>query len=79
MQDTTKPNVDAIVETPTTGNNDEEVHTPKSFRKKYHCGNTKMYEEIDAGRLKAKKNGSSTLIINARTWFQNLPDYEPST
>lgn len=49
---------------------------PKKFQKKYHCGKTRMYEELKAGRLKAKKNGSSTLVTNAPEWLAALPDYE---
>ena len=59
-------------------NDDDEVHTPKSFGEKYHCGHTKTYELLNEGMLKGKKNGSSTLITNAREWLRNLPDYEPT-
>lgn len=41
-------------------------------------GKTKAYEEIAAGRLKAKKVGSRTLITNAPEWLDSLPDYEPA-
>lgn len=59
-------------------NSDDGALTPKEFQTKYRCGKTRMYGEINAGRLKAKKNGSSTLITNAREWLANLPDYEPA-
>jgi len=39
-------------------------------------GKTKAYEELAAGRLKAKKVGSRTLITNAPEWLDCLPDYE---
>ena len=41
-------------------------------------GRTKAYEELAAGRLKAKKVGSRTLITNAAEWLDSLPDFEPS-
>lgn len=69
----------AAVETPTPDDNEEEeIHTLETFKKKYHCGHTKTYEELNAGRLKGKKNGASTLITNAREWYRNLPDYKPA-
>ena len=42
-------------------------------------GKTKVYEEIAAGRLKAKKVGSRTLITaeSRQVWLDNLLDYEP--
>ena len=39
-------------------------------------GRTKAYEELAAGRLKAKKVGSRTLITNAPEWLDSLPDYK---
>ena len=43
-------------------------------------GRTKVYEEILAGRLKAKKAGSRTLITaeSGKSWLDSLPDYKPS-
>ncbi len=44
-------------------------------------GLTKLYEEIKAGRLKAKKFGKRTLVTAAalEDWLNNLPDYETQT
>jgi hypothetical protein len=37
--------------------------TVKEFGARYHLGHTKIYEEIGAGRLRAVKCGSRTLIL----------------
>jgi len=44
-------------------------------------GLTKLYEEINAGRLKAKKFGKRTLVTAAalEEWVNNLPDYGTET
>ena len=60
----------------TVESTDEGPLTPKKFQEKYNCGKTRMYEELATGRLKGKKNGTSTLITNAPEWLANLPDYE---
>jgi excisionase family DNA binding protein len=41
-------------------------------------GRSKLYQEIRAGRLHAKKLGSRTLITAeaADEWFAQLPDYQ---
>jgi excisionase family DNA binding protein len=41
-------------------------------------GMTKLYAEINAGRLKAKKFGKRTLIPASalNDWIDNLPDYK---
>lgn len=43
-------------------------------------GRSKIYEEIKAGRLKAKKFGSRTIIIDedGRAWLEALPEAVPS-
>lgn len=47
----------------------------KQFGARYHLGHTKIYEEINAGRLRAVKCGSRTLILaqDARIWERSLP------
>ena len=44
-------------------------------------GLTKLYEEINAGRLKAKKFGKRTLVtaVALEEWINNLPDYGTET
>ncbi|MEQ1768503.1 MAG: DNA-binding protein [Devosia sp.] len=39
----------------------------------------KLYEAINSGALKARKNGKRTVILDGdlRAWLDNLPVYEP--
>lgn len=46
------------------------------FCRLYGIGRSKTYQEINAGRLKAKKIGRKTLITNADEWLGNLPALE---
>ena len=41
---------------------------------------TKIYDAINAGTLKAKKRGRSTVILvaDANAYLENLPDYKPA-
>lgn len=45
------------------------------FCMRYDVGRTKAYEEINAGRLRARKVGKRTLISDddAEDWLKNLP------
>jgi hypothetical protein len=45
------------------------------FCERYDIGRTKAYEEINAGRLKARKAGRRTLITadDAEDWLSHLP------
>jgi hypothetical protein len=49
--------------------------TVKEFGARYHLGHTKIYEEINAGHLRAVKCGARTLIlaIDVRAWERSLP------
>jgi excisionase family DNA binding protein len=49
--------------------------TVDEFCGKYRIGRTKFYEEINAGRLRAVKCGTRTLVLNrdSRTWERLLP------
>jgi hypothetical protein len=49
---------------------------PEEFCKRYNIGQTKLFEEIKSGRLKAKKLGRATLIsrTEGERWFNALPD-----
>lgn len=42
-------------------------------------GRTKAYEEINAGRLKARKSGVRTIILaeDAEAWLNSLPALSP--
>ncbi len=44
----------------------------------YCIGQTTAYAELKAGRLRAKKIGSKTLIpvAEAERWFDNLPEID---
>ncbi len=46
----------------------------REFCRDYKVGRTKAYEEIAAGRVKAVKCGSRTLVTvdNAEQWLANL-------
>jgi excisionase family DNA binding protein len=50
--------------------------TIASFRQRFGLGNTKVYEEIKAGRLRAVKVGNRTLILfaDAKAWAHALPE-----
>ncbi len=43
-------------------------------------GKTKAYEEIKAGRLKVRKLGAKTLVLDedARAWLASLPETSSS-
>jgi hypothetical protein len=47
------------------------------FCRRYRIGRTKAYEEINAGRLKAKKSGRRTIIAedDAEEWLSLLPAF----
>ena len=53
--------------------------TVKEFCPKYRIGTTKFYEEIKAGRLRAVKCGTRTLVLNrdGRAWEHNLSAVNP--
>ena len=59
----------------------EGAFTVDSFCRKYGIGRTSFYEEVTAGRLKAKKYGTRTIIerAEAQRWFANLPNLEAKT
>jgi hypothetical protein len=46
------------------------------FLKLAGIGRTKAYEEINAGRLKARKNGNRTIVLasDARAYLEALPE-----
>ena len=52
--------------------------TVRTFCDRYSIGRTAFYEEINSGRLIAKKRGGKILIplTNARAWLETLPNLE---
>jgi hypothetical protein len=50
----------------------------RTFCERYDIGRTKAYEEINAGRLKARKAGTRTLIgvDAAEEWWHSLPELQ---
>ena len=54
--------------------------TPSEFCKAENIGKTTFYQEVNSGRLEAKKIGSRTVVLPAarRRWRANLPDYVPA-
>ena len=52
--------------------------TVPDFCKRYRFGRTKTYEEINAGRLKARKAGKRTIIAeeDAEEWLHLLPAFQ---
>ena len=54
---------------------DDGALTVAEFCARYGLGRTAAYEEINGGRLEARKRGNRTLIPRtaARRWLNNLP------
>jgi hypothetical protein len=51
-------------------------HNISELAKWDKCGRTKIYEEIAAGKLRAKKRGRNTIVLD-EDWLEylrNLPD-----
>jgi hypothetical protein len=51
------------------------------FCNEYRCTRTRAYEEMKAGRLKARKAGRTVIITgeDAEAWLQSLPMRSSST
>jgi len=47
----------------------------KEFSEQYGIGRSSVYEELKAGRLRARKIGKRTIIAidDAEEWLRNLP------
>ena len=67
------------METSMPDDTDGESYTVDEFCEVEKIGHTTFYQELNSGRLKAKKIGNRTVILPAerRRWRANLPDYEP--
>ena len=70
---TREPHVDAGFVTNMDG-----ALTVRAFCDRYSIGRTAFYEEINSGRLIAKKRGGKILIplASARAWLEALPNIE---
>lgn len=55
------------------------AYTVNDFLKLAGIGRTRFYEAINSGQLKARKNGSKTLILaaDARAYLDGLPQLQP--
>jgi excisionase family DNA binding protein len=56
------------------------AYTAEEAARLVKIGRTKIFEEIRAGRLRAKKAGRKTLITDEdlRAYVRGLPDREPA-
>lgn len=54
------------------------AYTLPEFLRAFGIGRTKFYEEVHAGRLKARKNGTRTIVLaaDARAWLEALPQLQ---
>ena len=55
------------------------VYTLPNFLRAFGIGRTKFYEEVNAGRLRARKNGTRTVVlaVDAQSWLDHLPEFRP--
>lgn len=52
--------------------------TPTEYCAAIGCKRSKLYQLINAGKIKAKKNGKNTIIVTPpREYLASLPDYTP--
>ena len=54
--------------------------SPAEAAKYLNIGKTKLYAEINSGRLKAKRHQGQTLITKEALdeWIENLPEHKPA-
>jgi excisionase family DNA binding protein len=54
--------------------------SPTEAARYLNIGKTKLYAEINSGRLRAKRSGGQTLITKEALddWIANLPDHKPA-
>jgi hypothetical protein len=64
-----------------TRGNEEDIDSlgafsPAEFQRRFNIGNSKFYDELRSGRLRAVKNGAKTLILyaDAKAWAAQLPE-----
>ena len=53
----------------------------RQFSEIYNIGRTKIYEEIKSGRLRGRKIGKHTIILedDGEEWLRRLPVIEPES
>lgn len=57
------------------------AHRLPDFLRRYGIGRTHFYDEVRAGRLKARKLGGRTIVLeaDAQEWLKGLPSLEPKS
>ena len=55
------------------------AYTIKAAQQASGASHRKIYEAINAGTLKARKNGKRTILLHTdlMSWLDSLPEYEP--
>jgi hypothetical protein len=52
-------------------------YTVPEFLRDFAVGRTRFYQLVNAGAIKARKNGSRTVVlgVDAEAWLKSLPDF----
>lgn len=55
------------------------AYTVNEFLAEFGVGRTRFYELVNSGALKARKNGTRTIVLaaDAQAYLDSLPEYEP--
>lgn len=63
-----------------TDKSDPRALSVKEACERMGIGRNKFYEEVNSGRLTARKHGNRTLILQSdlEAWLENLPRFETS-
>jgi predicted DNA-binding transcriptional regulator AlpA len=59
----------------------QRVLSVDEFSQAYGIGRSKVYDELNSGRLRARKIGKRTMIaeVDAKDWWLNLPTVEEAS
>jgi hypothetical protein len=59
----------------------QRVLSINEFSQAYGIGRSKVYDELNSGRLRARKIGKRTIIaeVDAEDWWRNLPTVEEAS
>lgn len=78
-QKTTSPTEDDE-SSPERPNVEKLAYSPSELLAAAPIGHTALYQELNSGRLPARKLGKSTVILagDAKAWLTNLPHYDPA-